>query len=467
MTEQERAYYFCNIEYEFIRYDKFDYTILNLCPCDQMRGRNKDKINECFIMFDTETSKSFPDRYKLEKVKKRPDKRVYEVNENYIVAWTLAINIYGFNVVCLWGSTPSSLVETIRKINDSLPGTKTIYYCHNLGFDWIFIRQFMFREFGIPIEQLFSKPHYPIDLEFVEGIHLRDSLILSQRSIERWAKDFCVEHQKAVGSWDYDKIRHQNGIFSDEELLYIQNDVLAGVECLNELRKNLHKTFAGMPYTQTGIVRAEAKKRGKKNQAHKKAMSYYTTLQLYDLLEELYHGGYTHANRHYLGYINEGKIECYDFASSYPFCLLCKKMPIENFSLLGYDPAPEEILNSEEEAFIFTFKACGVRLKNPNDPFPVLQLSKARKVYNGLFDNGRILETDFLEIVCNEVDFQRIYKQYEWDRCWITDVYFAYKDYLPAWLSDLIFELFKQKTDLKGGDAVAYAISKGMLNSIY
>ena len=461
MTERDRVQFFCNIPYEFTHFSQFDYGILSKCPIDQARGAHKDRLNECFIMFDTETSKSRPDVYHV-----RQGKKNYEENENYIVAWSIAINIYGWNIVCLWGSRPSELVDTIIRINESLPGTKTIFYCHNLSYDWPFCKRFLIRELGAPIEQLNTKPHYPIDLTFIDGIHLRDSLILSQRSIERWAKDFNVPHQKAVGSWDYDRIRHQNEDLTDEEKLYIQNDVLAGVECLSALRRQLGKTYAGMPFTNTGIVRAEARTKGKAHGAHAEAYKCYTDMHMYDLMEELYHGGYTHANRHYIGYINEGYIQCKDEASAYPYVMLAEKYPVEQFAPMGYELTPQEVLMSDE-ALIFRFRAVGVRLKDPQDPFPVLQVSKARKVVNGIFDNGRILETDYIDILCNEIDFQSIYGKYTWDHCWIQEVYFAYKDYLPQWLTDLVYELFRRKTLLKGGDPVEYAISKGMLNSVY
>lgn len=463
--EQEKVLYFCNIPYQMCHFSAFDYEILSKCPIDQARGKHKEQINECFIMWDTETSKSKFDEWKIVKQGKR-EKREYLLNENYVVAWTLAINIYGYNIVCLYGHKPSELVQVIEKIADTLPGTKTVFYCHNLGYDHQFCRRFFYRQFGYPVEQLNTKPHYPVNLHYKGGIHIRDSLILSQRSIEKWADDLQVIHRKAVGSWNYDRIRHQNGSFTKDELLYIQNDVLAGVECLNAMRKTLHKTYAGMPYTQTGIVRAEAKQKGQKHQAHKDAEKCYNDLSFYDLQEEIYHGGYTHANRHYTGFVNEGNIKCYDFASSYPFCALTERMPVEAFNELDDTLTDEQILNSDL-AFIFRFRACGIRLRNSSDPFPVLQVSKVRKVINGIFDNGRILQADFVDIYVNEIDYALIHKKYVWDQSWNTDIWFAEKDFLPEWLRDYIFELFCNKTQLKGGDPVLYAIAKGMLNSVY
>ena len=42
-----------------------------------------------------------------------------------------------------------------------------------------------------------------------------------------------------------------------------------------------------MPLTQTGIVRMEARKEGKKHQAHKEAVKYYSDLSFYDMEEEV------------------------------------------------------------------------------------------------------------------------------------------------------------------------------------
>ena len=59
-------------------------------------------------------------------------------------------------------------------------------------------------------------------LKFDNGIILKDSLILAQCKLEKWANDLNVHHKKAVGSWDYDLIRHQDHQFTDEELHYIE-----------------------------------------------------------------------------------------------------------------------------------------------------------------------------------------------------------------------------------------------------
>ena len=160
---------------------------------------DNDTYADAVIMFDTETSKS---------------KESTEPVENYVVAFTVSIRAYHENICTLYGNKPSELVRTISKIHRQLGADHTIFYCHNLAYDWVFIRQFMFARFGTPVKMLATKSHYPICIEFSNGIILKDSLILAQRSLEKWANDMNVEHKKAVGSWDYLKIRYQDHKFT-------------------------------------------------------------------------------------------------------------------------------------------------------------------------------------------------------------------------------------------------------------
>ena len=442
--------------------ENINYKCLSKITCTQAYGKKKQRMDNCFIMADTETSKSHKDIYIVKNGIKQ-----YERNDNYIVAWSVAVNVYGENVLCLWDSTPLTFCKALKTIADNLKGNQTVIYIHNLSYDWVFLRKFCFAEWSEPVSQLNTKSHYPIRIVFDNGIEFRDSYILSQRSIEKWGSDMQVEHRKAVGKWDYDKIRQQKEIFNNDEILYIVNDVLCGVECLEAMRKTINKSYRTMPYTATGIVRAEAKKRGGKT-AHEKAKNSYTTLEQLKFFESIYHGGYTHANRHYVGFVHEGKILAYDFASSYPYCMLSEKFPIGKFAEIAVPNAEQHILKySGRDAFIFGLRLMRARLKNLDFPMPLLQVSKCKILIDAVCDNGRILECGYCDIPCNDVIFQLIRKYYDWEDLEIYNLQFARKEYLPRWLTDYVFELYKKKTTLKSGDPVLYAISKSMLNSVY
>lgn len=223
------------------------------------------------------------------------------VNRNIVVMFTISIRCCDTNIVTLWGKKPSDCVKCMTQIIDALKGMITPFYVHNLPYDWTFLRKFMFREWGTPSKQLNVKSHYPIYIEFDNGIILRDSLILAQRSLEKWAIDMDVEHKKAVGFWDYEKRRNQSYDYSEDELKYAEFDTLAGVECLQKLKDMLRKQIYAMPWTATGIPREECRKRGKGNGARDLFSKVRPqSLELYLMLEQVYHGGYTHGNRYYI-----------------------------------------------------------------------------------------------------------------------------------------------------------------------
>ena len=452
--------FYMQYDFEVCRWDQWDYSLLSHVRADQPRGREKDRINECFIMLDTETSKTKPDQYHIAK----DGRKVYEDNVNYVVKWSLAINAYGINVVCLWGDKPSECLKCVENVEKALSGDLTVIYIHNLSYDWLFLRKFMMREWGEPVYQLNTKPHYPIIIRFTNGIELRDSLILAQRSIEKWGTDMNVLHRKSVGNWDYEKIRNQSDDLTDEEKQYISNDVICGVECLDAMRKTLRCRVAGMPHTATGIVRNEARLRGVHNKAHEKYVNTMGDFDWYLAAEKCYHGGYTHGNRHYIGSIEE-EVTAYDFASSYPYVMLSEKYPKERFvKVEGLTLA--DVLNTSY-AVMLELCAYDVELKDYCTAMPVLQSSKCEVVFNPRCDNGRILRADLIDIYITEVDLQMIMDQYNLGQARILNAWVAAKDYLPVWLTDYVYELYKDKTMLKGVDQIRYNIAKAKLNSIY
>ena len=438
--------------YSFRFYKFFNYSLLRDIRYVKRSGRaqTKDTWNDCIIMLDTETSKEEPGT----------------VCKNYVVAWTISIRAFGENVVTLYGSRPSEVVTCINNIIMNLRGDNTIIYVHNLSYDWVFLRKFFMAAWGTPEHQLNTKSHYPIFIIFQNGVMLRDSLILAQRSLDKWAKDLDVQHQKAVGAWVYDEIRQQGNRFTPDEKTYIEHDTLAGVECIDKTMQVLNKRIYSMPYTATGIPREEVRKRAGKNRGRelfKKIVPDYDTQKF---LEDVFHGGYTHNNRHYCEHVVRDLVEAYDEASAYPYVMCAYKFPMERFTPMP-PCSPEFILSNPDYAYIFTLILIKPRLKTDNISMPALQRSKAVKTINVVEDNGRILCAEYVEIRLNEVDLSVIMQQYDFQKALCVDVRFAYKDYLPRWFTDYVYQCFVGKTQLKGGDPVQYSIAKAKLNSLY
>lgn len=441
--------------YKMCFYTKFNYSLLNMVKTGKKPGKgDKSVFNDVIISLDTETSKT-PDYTEEHRI-------------NYIVAWTISIRFFHTNIVTLYGSKPSQVVECLHMIINNLKGDKTLFYVHNLSYDWVFLRKFFLADFGNPTYQLNTKSHYPVTIEFGNGIVLKDSLILSQKSLEKWSVDMACDHQKACGMWDYNQVRYQNyGVFSYEELMYIEHDTLCLVECIDALCVALKKRVFQLPITATGIPREEVQKRGQKNHAHTQYKDMVLSYEQYQMMLVLYHGGYTHANRYIIGDICYN-VRCYDFSSSYPFCLLAFKYPCSAFYSTETKDI-ETILNtSNKYAYMFRLVLFDVELKDYYEPMPVLQVSKAINVISPVVDNGRVISCNMIELITNEVDADIIFRQYNIKGGYIiNNCQYATKKYLPRWFTDYVYELYRLKTQLKGGNPVDYALAKAKLNSLY
>lgn len=456
-----------DLKYKFCHYKHFDYNILKYIWAIRSGGSgDPSSFNDVIIMADTETSKKKPDVWDKKEKK-------WKTGENHVVCWTISIRAYHHNICTLYGRKPSKMVETLQRIHDNMMGEKTVIYFHNFSYDHTFLRKFAYREWGVPIRQLNVKSQYPIYIEYANGLVFKDSLILAQRKLEKWAEDLDVEHQKAVGLWDYEKLRDQDTVLDDDEKEYIEHDTLAGVECIDATLKALNKKITSIPLTATGIPREQTRKRGKRK-AHEFFKKIALTLEQYKKFIKIFHGGYTHGNRHFINtLITEmedmfGEIICRDFASSYPYIMCAFKFPMEKFTRID-NVKPEFILeNMDDYAFAFKFIATNITLKSDMEPMPALQFSKCEKTINAILDNGRVLAANYVEIYLTEWDLAVIMDQYKIKGgCICCDVEMAEKGYLPRWFTDYVFESFTNKTSLKGGDTVLYSIAKALLNSLY
>lgn len=446
--------------YRMMVWDKFDYSILtrNIMYYKKKGKFQKGTWNDVIITADTETSKSH-------EISKDP-------LPNHVCAWTISIRAYNTNIVTLYGNKPSEMIQCLDLIKQALPGDELYVFFHNLAYDWTFLRLFLMKKFGAPKKQLNTKPHYPIMLGFDNGIVLKDSLILSQCKLEKWAKDLNVHHQKAVGSWDYDEIRDQDHKFTRAELKYIENDTLALAECLDAFCTSLHKNINTIVYTATGIVREEVRMRAKNHNGHRDFERQALSFEQLIKFMKLYHGGYSHANRFYISDVLADTItKCRDFASSYPFCLLAYKYPCSKFVSMDKTIDPEYILrNNDRYAFIFKISFVNIRLKDRYFPMPALQASKCEQTINMRIDNGRILQAGYVNLYICDIDLEVLADQYIWDECKCTEVEYAKKDYLPRWFTDYVYELFAAKCErkvTKDEDPVNYALSKMRVNSVY
>lgn len=348
------------------------------------------------------------------------------------------------------------------KVLDDLPKeVNIIIWVHNLAYEFQFLSNIL------TWKSVFARsPHKPIRCVPNEYpyIEFRCSYYLTRLSLATWGKQLGV--YKAVGDLDYEKIRTPLTPLTDEEMHYCEQDCLV-LECGIKDYVRRYGKQRNIPLTQTGTVRREVKELLTSNPEYVKDIKRLIpkTTDQYKMLQRIFSGGFTHANRLYSGKLVEGYIEHYDFASSYPTVMIAEKYPMSPWVYTGNNIIPD-MSEFEDTAYIFNLVFNQLNSVSFNT---YIQSSKCIDTVNGRYDNGRVISADKLEIWITEQDYITISNNYEWESVEVKKVYKSKKDYLPKEFTDYILELYKNKTELKDvvGQEDLYMQSKQYINSMY
>ena len=491
-------------------------------------GGQISEFNQILITADTETSKLadninnpayhtyYTDYYGNERIK-------YTSVDNKIVIWTIALSTFepvytksrhrlkaSQNEIfaTLYGTNGFEFCECLQMISDRLQGNHTIVYFHNLSYDYEFLKAFFLTEYGSSTHSFFLDSHKILFCSYFcndKTITFKDSYMLYGAGLATFCKDMKVPHPKLEDSFEYSKVRNA-GIenFEQQELEYAERDVVALSECISyfafELSVgNIHE----LPLTKTGIPRREtfqvANKAGHNwyNGMTAKKLFYYVSFyneDMFNFAYDAYHGGFTRCavsvanytkkvvnggfnkldvdikNKYMIQY-TDCNIEAYDFASSYPFCMIGYKYPMGKWR---DREVTIDYLLQDDVAVIAQFDFTNIRLKDIDCPFPLLQLAKLQNTDSDINNieqsNGRVVRADHAVITLTNVDFRLIYQYYDWDACIINRALVNDNvDYLPKSFRNYIWQCWHDKSEakaLKLGDSIT-ALRKIKLNSLY
>lgn len=403
-----------------------------------------------------------------------PDKEI-----GFITDWTITIE----NDACLYGNHVKDLIKTIDRILDTLHADDkhlVRFYVHNFPYDYMFLRNHLLERYGEPDRSLAVKSHRYIFMQWSgQGLEFRDSQILTQRSLERLCVDMGTQ-EKAVGTWDYKKIRTPDSKRTAKEIAYVCTDTIALCKALRKYITDRGCNICNVPLTNTGFIRNRARTLSRKDKKWRKQFeSMQLDLKQYKQLLECYHGGYTHANRYFVNRLINKKMMCYDFASSYPSVLCYEKYPMTNFVYTDGLSLDDILELKEDFAFSGYLRLTNVRLKK-DCAMPPMAFHKAKvcifpensgktlkSQYAKNLDNGKIVNADIVIYPFTDPDLEVILSSYTYEKADVASVMRAKKDFLPDWITNYIMELYKNKSTLKHSDPVLYMISKGELNGIY
>lgn len=376
-------------------------------------------------------------------------------------------NLQSLSLCYIWQFSCDGVVYYGRELRDfinvldDLPkDANIIIWVHNLSYEFMFLSNILtwFKVFA-------RSPHKPMKASSKEypNIEFRCSYFLTRLSLDAWGKQLGVK--KAVGDLDYDILRTPLTPLTEKELHYCEQDCLvveAGIRDYCKTYISQHK----IPLTQTGTVRKVVKEMLTADSNYVKFIKKLVPhdAKEYKRLQQVFAGGYTHANQLYAGKLIDEHIEHYDFASSYPTVMVAEKYPMSPWYYNGDNTMPD-IKEFEDTAFIFLLKFSQLNSISFNT---YIQASKVKgKGFE--FDNGRILHADELEMYVTEQDYLTIMNNYEWESMEVIRIWRSRKDYLPREFTNYILELYANKTELKdvSGKEDLYLQSKQYINSMF
>ena len=365
---------------------------------------------------------------------------------------------FSVNDTVYYGRELTAFVELLDDLPDEV---YFIIWVHNLSFEFQFLLNIM------DFKNVFARsPHKPMKAipKRWPCIEFRCTYMLTRLSLESWGKQ--LKMPKLVGSLDYSQIRTPLTPLTDEELSYCERDCIV---VYTGIKKYLEKYYRvrKIPLTQTGTVRQEVKRilqlQNGYNEFIKKLVP--ANVEEYRRLQQIFAGGYTHANKYYSGKVVRGLIQHYDFASSYPTVMVCEKYPMSPWAYTGRKEIPD-LQTFKDYAYILEIKLYEVKSTSYNTYIQAAKVEESRRCR---FDNGRVLAADYLKITITEQDYLTIMENYTWDDMEVIHVWKSRKDYLPKEFIEYILQLYHNKTTLKGveGQEDLYLQSKQYINSMF
>lgn len=425
----------------------FDYSIFKKAGNVKRKkgSRNKKNYKNLVCAFDIETT------------------RIKEIEQSVMYIWQFQVD----EKVTVIGRTWREFDYFMRAIASDLEDMEYIVvYVHNLSFEF----QFLSGIYPFSKEEVFALDKRKVcKCDMFEHFEFRCSYIQSNMSLEAFTDKMNVKHKKLSGDLDYNVERYSYTPLSNEELDYCINDVLGLVEAIKTEMKNDGDTLYTIPLTSTGYVRRDVKKSLEGNRWIKDILPDF---EVYQVAREAFRGGNTHANRFYVGWILEG-VHSADRSSSYPGVQCNRAYPVTRFHKIS-KPVPDasqivDMMRRREKAILMRVAFKGVSLNDYSWGCPYLPKDKSRSIVNGVFDNGRVLSADYLEISITDVDLRIIVEEYCIKEIIPIEVYTARYGKLPSPMIETICSYYHKKTELKGveGQEYLYMKSKNKQNSIF
>ena len=383
--------------------------------------------------------------------------------------WQVAID-----GVAYYGRYLSELKTFLNNINSVLKARNRFILCyiHNLPFEFSFLKSYL------DFTEVFArKINKPMKASY-KRIEFRDSLVYSNMSLETLAKNY-TQTKKLVGDLDYSKIRYPWDELTSQEMAYCENDVII----LNEFfEQSIYPDYilgrelnCKVPLTNTSKVRMEVKKNIKNmEKLHQILLTLNPTDEIQNMLDFAFKGADVHANINNVDKLLKN-ISSYDYTSDYIYILFLPIYPVAPIRKINIDDR-----NKYSSDKYIKFYHIHIKNIQSTKSHHIISISHSQHIpLHGVYDNGRIVSADLIELYVTEYDLEMI-KEYYTGTIIYDEIYISRKGYLPNYILNTAVDFYKLKKELKEklkNDSLPddeksnltklYMNSKKMLNSMY
>lgn len=387
-----------------------------------------------------------------------------DIEQSFMYIWQFQLGEY-----TIIGRTWDEFLTLCNRIKDSVkPKERLIVYVHNLSFEFQFLRGI----YPFTADEVFCLDRRKVaKCEMFKAIEFRCSYVHSNMSLDQFTKKMKCKTRKLTGEFDYSIIRYPWTELTQDELQYCINDVVSLREAITNEMDIDGDNLETIPLTSTGYVRRKCKKALREKPAfHSYISDQLPDYELYKALREAFRGGNTHANRFYVGHIINN-VHSVDRSSSYPDVLVNHQYPVSGFHNFGACTMERFLINKEQHkrACLIRIAFFNIQLTNYFEGVPYISEYKCTNLIDGFLDNGRVLSADYLEVTITDIDYDIIKGMYSWTDAHIFDSWFARYGNLPKEFTNVIKDMYKDKTILKGDvdKAILYEKIKAMINALY
>lgn len=380
------------------------------------------------------------------------------------VIYSLQMNIGGTNFSFRYVEDLIECFTYISKKWHLRTDRRLIIYVQFLGYEAMWLLQILHEAFTL-YDYLYTKRRKPLYLVFYNGIELRDSYKLFQKSLKHATEG--LPHAKLDGDLDFRKWRTPDTPLSPTEFNYTINDVQGLWEGVRDIQLRHGFNAATTPLTNTALVIHEVNRMIANDYDCLQEMNklHLNANQLYIAYKAMA-GGDTHGSRWYAGKVVEN-CNSYDLKSAHPAQQLLDSFPagpVTDFD----EKADEEFIRDLETrsygwiglCYITDFR---VRWNNPDPTISVSRCEEMEGSYG--VDNGRLLGAQAIAVYMDSQDYIRFREGYEYESFVMAKGFYFRLKPLPEKFRQAIFEKFKDKESLSGG--WQYAFSKIVVNTIF